>query len=49
MIDVGQKCKGIIVKKDDAHKELWIHLTKLIMFDAESKYLISERSGAKRK
>lgn len=39
MTDVGQRCKGIVVSKNEAAKELWIHLTKLVIVTGENKYL----------
>ncbi len=31
MVDVGQKCKGIVIIKDESSKEIWIHLTKIVL------------------
>jgi hypothetical protein len=41
MVDVGQKCKGIIIRKDESSKEIWIHLTKIVVVEPENKYLQS--------
>lgn len=41
MIEVGQKCKGIVVKKDESTKQLIIHLTKIVFVEPENKYLPS--------
>ena len=47
MIEIGQRCKGIVVRKDEKSKELWIHLTKLIISEPESKYITTERTSNK--
>ncbi len=39
MVDVGQKCKGIVFTKDESSKEIWIHLTKIVLGEPESKYM----------